>query len=228
MGYDIFESISQGKYGENASQVGRMEEVTDFLYRSCANHEKKHGARNSYGGSLYSEQSYVEQYAETHNCWYSIDDVFDLGTPGPSGSENDTYVDKEGGIVYKTNNLIHTGSYYKLFKRLLIHNELFPQTAYVLVGFTGYKGRTVYPLLAQRYIENAVSAEQSEIEQYMLSLGFLKIDDWTYEAPNIVISDLKPKNVLKDVDGDLYVIDAEIKKKPTINERRYGQDTRLL
>ena len=35
------------------------------------------------------------------------------------------------------------------------HNKLFPQTAYVLVGFTGYKGRTIYPLLAQRYIEKA-------------------------------------------------------------------------
>lgn len=211
MGYDIFESISQGKHGENAPQVGRMEEVADLLYRSCANHEAKHGSGDSYGGSIYGEQSYVEKYAEEHNCWFSIDEVFDLGTPGPSGSENDTYVDKKGGIVYKTNNLIHTGSYYKLFKRLLIHNSLFPQTAYVLVGFTGYKGRTVYPLLAQRYIENAESAAQSDIEKYMLSLGFSKINDWTYEYSNIIISDLKPKNVLKDADGDLYVIDAEIK-----------------
>lgn len=32
------------------------------------------------------------------------------------------------------------------------------------------------------------------------------------EVPsNIIISDLKPKNVLKDADGDLYVIDADIK-----------------
>ncbi len=92
-----------------------------------------------------------------------------------------------------------------------MHNDLFPQTAYVLLGFTGYKGRTVYPLLAQRYIENASPAEQSDIEKYMLSLGFSKIDDWTYEFSTIIISDLKPKNVLKDADGDLYVIDAEIK-----------------
>ena len=94
---------------------------------------------------------------------------------------------------------------------MLVHNELFPQTAYVLVGFTGYKGRTLYPLLAQRYIENAESAELADIEKYMRSLGFLKVDDWTYQNTDIIISDLKPKNVLKDSDGDLYVIDAEIK-----------------
>lgn len=47
----------------------------------------------------------------------------------------------------------------------------------------------------------------------MMALGFSPIDDWTYEGNGIVISDLKPKNVLKDIDGDLYVIDAEIKVK---------------
>lgn len=118
MGYDIFESVSQGKYGENAPQISRMEEVADFLFRSCAKNEAKSSDGTSYGGDLYSEQGFIEKYAEEHNCWYSIDNVFDLGTPGPSGSENDTYVDRNGGIVYKMNNLIHTGSFYKLFKRL--------------------------------------------------------------------------------------------------------------
>lgn len=216
MEYDIFESISQGEYGENATQNGRMEEVADFLFRSCANNEAKSCSSSSYGGNLYSEQSYIEKYAEDNNCWFSIEDVFALGTPGPSGSENDTYVDKEGGIVYKMNNLIHTGSFYKLFIRLMQHNKLFPQTAYVLVGFTGYKGRTIYPLLAQRYIEKAHPADVSDIQNYMTSLGFTQIDEWTYKADKIIISDLKPKNVLQDSDGDLYVIDAEIKSEKNV------------
>lgn len=211
MGYDIFESVPQRKYGEDAPQISRMEEVADFLYRSCAKNEAKSSDGSTYGGNLYSEQGFIEKYAEEHNCWYSIGDVFGLGTPGPSGSENDTYVDRNGGIVYKMNNLIHTGSFYKLFKRLLIHNSFFPQTTYVLVVFTGYKGRTVYPLLAQRYIENAHPASPNEIKDYMLSLGFLQNDDWTYQNVDVIISDLKPKNVLIDADGDLYVIDAEIK-----------------
>ena len=84
MKYDIFESISQRKYGENASQVSRMEEVTDFLFRSCANNETESCSSSEYGGNLYSEQSYVEKYAKENNCWYSIEDVFNLGTPKPS------------------------------------------------------------------------------------------------------------------------------------------------
>ena len=39
----------------------------------------------------------------------------------------------------------------------------------------------------------------------------LQNDDWTYQNVDVIISDLKPKNVLIDADGDLYVIDAEIK-----------------
>lgn len=80
------------------------------------------------------------------------------------------------------------------------------------IGFTGYKGRTIYPILAQPYIENATPAIPEEIDTYMTSLGFHKLEDWTYQYKNIVLSDLKPKNVLKDELGLLYVIDVEIKE----------------
>lgn len=135
MEYDIHQSISQGEHGENAQEVGRMEEVANLLYRRSRKDEAEPHSGTTYRGNLYSEQDFIEKYAEEHHCWYPIDDIFDLGTPGPSGSENDTYVDKKGGIVYKTNNLIHTGSFYKLFRRLIIHNSLFPQTAYQLIGW---------------------------------------------------------------------------------------------
>lgn len=212
MTYDILESISQGEYGEDAPQDDRMEEVSNLLFRSSTKDETESDSRAAYRGNLYGEQALIEKYAEETGCWYTIDDVFAMGIPGPSGSENDTYVDRRGGIVYKTNNLIHTGSFYKLFRRLQIHNSLFPQTAYSLLGFTGYKGRTVYPLLKQRYIERACPALPSEIDAYMLALNFSKVSEWTYTNGKILISDLKPKNVLRDEEGDLYVIDAEIKQ----------------
>lgn len=81
-----------------------------------------------------------------------------------------------------------------------------------MLGFTGYKERTVYPVLAQRYVENARPATPIEIEMYMLSLGFEKVDDWTYKNSTLLMSDLKPKNVLRDEDGDMFVIDVEIKE----------------
>lgn len=67
-------------------------------------------------------------------------DIFDLGVPGPSGNENDTYV--ADNIIYKVNNLLNSGSIAALLKKILLHNLLFPDTAYSFYGFAGFDGRT--------------------------------------------------------------------------------------
>lgn len=190
-----------------------MEQVADELRRRCKMDEGESGAGKGHRVGLYEEEAIAEALAKEWNIWYSIDDVLRLGVPGPSGSENDTYIDRRGGTVYKVNNLVHTGSILKLFDRLFIHNSLFPQSAYELTGFTGFEGRTVMPLLQQRYIEEAMPALPEEIDTYMSALGLEKSGDWSYCNETIALSDIKPQNVLKDVDGNLYVIDAEIKKQ---------------
>ena len=59
MEYDIFESISQGEYGENATQNGRMEEVSDILLRSSRKDEAEFGKGSAYRGDLYTEQEQI-------------------------------------------------------------------------------------------------------------------------------------------------------------------------
>jgi beta-xylosidase len=71
--------------------------------------------------------------------WIPMDKVFDLGEPGPSGNENDTYV--SGTIIYKVNNLLNSGGIVKLLDKVLLHNLIFPNTAYILHGFAGYDKR---------------------------------------------------------------------------------------
>ena len=64
-------------------------------------------------------------------------DVFHLGVPGPSGHENDTYVAEQG--VYKVNNLLNNnGSIVALLHKILLHNAIFPDTAYSFRGFAGF------------------------------------------------------------------------------------------
>ena len=80
----------------------------------------------------------------------SIENVFDLGVPGPSGNENDTYF--SGECVYKVNNLLNCGSILRLLDKVKIHNEIFPDTFYQLYAFTGFDGRTVMPVLTSLFI----------------------------------------------------------------------------
>ena len=140
-----------------------------------------------------------------------MDNVFDLGTPGPSGNENDTYVAKD--TVFKVNNLLNSGSIHNLLDKIILHNLVFPNTAYKLIGFAGYDGRSVMPVLEQERICNAQPATQIMIDTYMSALGFTKENnEGRYANGTYVVWDVVPRNVLVDADGDMYVVDAEIKE----------------
>ena len=75
------------------------------------------------------------------------------------------------------------------------------------------KGRNVQPVIAQPRVANAQPATQIMIDTYMAALGFDKtategrFSNGTYE-----VWDLVPRNVLVDNEGDIFVVDAEIKQ----------------
>ena len=209
MNDDIFKSVSQGSNGAYDEENRRIREIADELQRLCRLHEKESRDGKGDGGRFEIEQRVAEQYAKSVGMWIPMDKVFDLGEPGPSGNENDTYV--SGTIIYKVNNLLNSGGIVKLLDKVLLHNLLFPNTAYILHGFAGYDMRSVMPVLLQRRIRNAQPATQIMIDTYMSALGFTKEnDEGRYSNGTYVVWDVVPRNVLVDADGDMYVIDAEI------------------
>lgn len=118
------------------------------------------------------------------------------------------------GFVYKQNNLLHTsGSIIEAITRFLMHNLIFPDTAYKFVAFTGFSGRSIYPVVRQQFIKGGVPATQNEIDCYMSAIGFCKVDVGKYTNEEFLVSDLLPKNVFKDPTGDILIIDAEISKR---------------
>jgi len=209
MSYDISESVSQRGSGEETAENSRIHEVADELRRRCQLYEAQLRDGQSDVNHLEVEQRVAEQYAKDNGMWLSISDVFDLGVPGPSGNENDTYVSND--IIYKVNNLLNTGSILRLLDRVMWHNNLFYDTAYTLHAFTGFEGRTIMPVLRQRLIKDAVPATAIEIETYMAAIGFTKLnDEGRYANDEYVVWDMVPRNVLRDKDGDIFIIDAEI------------------
>ena len=52
------------------------------------------------------------------------------------------------------------------------------------------------------------------IDTYMSALGFTKEnDEGRYSNGTYLVWDVLPRNVLVDADGDMYVVDAEIKRQ---------------
>ena len=208
---DILESVSQRSRGEETPENRRIYEIADELRRGCQLYEAQLRNGQSHVNHFDVEQRVVEQYAKDNGIWLPMSKVFSLGVPGPSGNENDTYV--SNNLIYKVNNLLNSGSIIQLLKKIIMHNDLFYDTAYSFYAFTGFDGRTVMPVLQQRLVKNAQPATNIEIETYMAAIGFSKIaDDGRYANAIYEAWDLLPRNVLKDKEGDLFVIDAEIKK----------------
>ena len=107
MSNDILESISQRGYGAYDAENRRIKEISDEFQRLCRLHEAQPRTGQEDRGRFEIEQRIAEQYAKSMGMWIPMDEVFDLGVPGPSGNENDTYV--SGSNIYKVNNLLNSG-----------------------------------------------------------------------------------------------------------------------
>ena len=207
---DIFESVSQRVDGEETAENSRIREVAYELHRRCQLYEAQFRDGEKHVSHFEIEQRVAELYARENGMWLPMSDVFDLGVPGPSGNENDTYVSND--IIYKVNNLLNSGSILKLFAKIYMHNNLFYDTCYSLYALTGFDGRTVMPVFKQSLVKNARPATPIEIETYMAAIGFLKLNEKGRFSNDVYeVWDVVPRNVLKDEEGDIYIVDAEIK-----------------
>jgi hypothetical protein len=149
-----------------------------------------------------------------------IDDLYTLGKPTHAGGyENTLALDEETGFLYKSNNLFNAQFLISnLLEQIGLHNELFPETYYELVGFTGFdngKERVPYieVILKQMYVDNVVQASEQEIMDFMGLLGFKKAGDAIYRNEKYVVADLYPRNVLKDDNGFIFVVDDIVTKR---------------
>ena len=211
MNDDISKPISQGSDGAQDAENSRISAITDELERLCAVHEAQSGNSQQDVSRFETEQRVAEQMAKNQDFWIPMMEVFNLGVPGPSGNENDTYVGEK--VIYKVNNLLNSGSIIGLLRKVLMHNILFPDTAYSFYGFAGFDGRTIQPVIMQPRIANAHPATKIMIDTYMAALGFEKItEEGRFRNNEYEVWDVVPRNVLVDDDGDIFVVDAEIKR----------------
>ena len=174
------------------------------------------------GGSLIQrvdrEQVEAERLASEYGALFTIDDLFGLGNIGPSGTESDTYFSPDG-YVYKMNNLMHNPLISDYLKRLSLHNKIFTNTPYELVGFVK-SGRSIYPVVRQAAVDFDRLATDEEIVSYMQSLGFTPDGNGRFHNNEYTVEDVKPKNVFMGKDRQVYVIDAEIFVKNELDTER--------
>lgn len=206
----IPEPVSQGEHRAQTEADRRMEEISSSIKRICK--ETIRDAPTSCRDLSRQEEIEAERFAKENGHWIPFENADNFGEPYPGGNENIVYYNQNESAVYKVNNLINAGSITKLITQILLHNKIFPDTPYELVGFTGFEGRSIYPVLKQSHIDISSFATPEEIADYMHSLGFNQVSDSKFADEKYTVSDLFPRNVLKDRQGNIYVIDDIIKE----------------
>lgn len=93
MDYEVSKPVSQGSDRTQDSENSRIRAVADELQRLCAIYETQCRDSQTDVSHFEAEQRAAEMMAKAGGYWIPMMDVFELGVPGPSGNENDTYVD---------------------------------------------------------------------------------------------------------------------------------------
>jgi hypothetical protein len=176
-----------------------------------------------------AEKRIAFDYARKKGLW--IDDLYSFGKPlQGGGNENTLAYNDENGAIYKSNNLFNSkGLISNLLETVKIHNLLFPNTQYELVGFTGMingANHTPYVevILKQDYVPDAEQASPQEISDYMQSIGFRQVNEHTFTNGEYTVSDLRPRNVLKDKNGTIYVVDNIVSSNRSGDTKQTGDD----
>lgn len=129
-----------------------------------------------------------------------------------SGNECENWIDPIGNVLYKMNTLTHVGEdLLKLLNRIDVYNSLFPETAMRLIGLQVMSESMVFPVFSQPFVVNARFATKDEIVDYMHARGFEPTgEDGKFSNGQLLLWDIKPKNVLITANQGVAVIDAEI------------------
>ena len=162
----------------------------------------------------------LKEWAIANHCWI---DRTTLGTYSDRGSENEVYASLDSRFVYKLNDFRYSDDNLKpFFERISVHNELFPDCEYILIGFAENRDGKVCAALRQPFILAQREATQQEINEEMEHLGFLKEQEGYFTNGEYDIFDAVPNNVLMGDDGHLYFIDTIIFKSGTGGQETYN------
>lgn len=153
------------------------------------------------------EEESLREYISANNLWISPD-VF--GTYITEGAEQKVYFTEGADDVMKISDAVFYVLWWDYFNNLLIHNHLFPDTAYTLIGFHD-SANTLFAVLKQQFIESTEMTNLDNVKQFMLSNGFLlkKNNDYYHPYLGIIIEDLHDENVLTNK-GVLFFTDTVI------------------
>ena len=148
---------------------------------------------------------FLKSHAERANLWLPslpMDSQYLT-----QGGEAKIYLAADSRNVIKVNDAIYYATWTEYFNSLVIHNLLFTNTTYSLLGFTEING-SLCVLLQQQFIEGE-QAELEDIKDLLTFNGFenTRRQDYYNKEFGLVLEDMHDENVIVKEDV-LFFIDT--------------------
>ena len=155
----------------------------------------------------------IEHWARITGCW--TDNVVEslshsLGEQIAEGGE--AIVFDHGSSLIKSIGLDYYVQPILALDRITLHNAYFPATRLHVLGF-GRDHHGEFKIVVEQPFIIGHHLSDDHIAQYMAMMGFeLKNPrNWTYSTPEIYLSDLHDENVIQSDDGNIFVVDCDIR-----------------
>jgi len=139
--------------------------------------------------------------------WF-LPEVF--GTYITEGAEQKIFFSEGSSDVIKISDAVFYLYWEDYFNNPLIHNYLFSDTAYTLIGFRVI-GDKLFAVVKQPFIYATEMTNLKDVTHFMLSNGFelKKNNDYYNSSLGVIIEDLHDENVLTN-NGVLFFVDTVI------------------
>ena len=204
MGFTLRERIIDIVTGINETEPGNLIQIIAKHLR--INKLKSAPLLNT---KIYKEKETLElvPFITKNNLWFqSINEQNYAG----EGAEQKVYLDNDGKHVLKLNDSIFYNSWLDYINSLQIHNLLFPDTKYELLGFNKEQEK-LYAVVKQHLVESTSLTNLDSVRIYLENNGFKNIrnNDFSNEELDIILEDLHDENVLTN-QGVLFFIDTVI------------------
>ena len=171
------------------------------------------------------QESLLENYSKKEGNWFNEDEISKWSFFG-NGEEAKVYYDSVGYLKKVVNyDLFSVSPLEFIDNRISLHNHLFPDTKYELLGFTKNSNGLAF-VLKQQYIDGKNTPVEN-IESKLSKMGFESVGGNTYVNENYILDDLHKRNVLTDKNGELFFIDTVVslntEEDGYAGKRKYGE-----
>ncbi len=187
-------------YHELRNYINGIDDNSEGDFIKTALHflrESKRASSSTEKSELFNKKDEVKilvDFANQNNCWHaSISDEFYIG----EGAEQKVYLIEDEKTVLKTNDTIFYESWEDYFIGLLIHNFLFPNTSYKLLGFC-QDSKNLLSAVTQSFIFSTEPTNLDNLRIFLEKNGFKhkRNNDYFHPELGIILEDLHDENVL--------------------------------